>query len=138
MSDRPDRSTEQSEPDPRVNSVPLPTAPGERVTPAEDRNRQIAAAAWILGWIGGPLPAVAMLIATDTPQWSRRLIRAAAVFWTVMWAVLVGLVAAEVSSDVPAFAAWWIAVVVLALAATVVAARVAFRRSEASSRRTSW
>jgi hypothetical protein len=121
-----------------VNDAGSPIAPSDRVSPAEDRNRQIAAAAWILGWIGGPLPAVAMLIATDTPPWSRRLIRAAAVFWTAMWAVLIGLVVAEVSGDVPAFAIWWIGAVVIALAATVIAARVAFRRSEQSSRRTSW
>jgi hypothetical protein len=108
------------------------------VSPAEDRNRQIAAAAWILGWIGGPLPAVVMLVATDTPPWSRQLIRAAAVFWTVMWAVFIGLVVAEVTGDVSAFAVWWIGAVVVALAATVIAARLAFRRSEQSTRRTSW
>jgi hypothetical protein len=121
-----------------VNDTSSPIAARDRVSPAEDRNRQIAAAAWILGWIGGPLPAVAMLIATDTPQWSRRLIRAAAVFWAVMWAVLIGLVVAEVSGDVPAFSVWWIGAVVVAFAATVIAARVAFRRSESSARRASW
>jgi hypothetical protein len=121
-----------------VTAPGAPTNPGDGVTPAEDRNRQIAAAAWILGWIGGPLPAVAMLVATDTPDWSRRLIRAAAVFWTVTWAVLVGLVMAEVGGDVPAFALWWIGAIVIALTATVVAARVAFRRSERSPRRTAW
>jgi hypothetical protein len=121
-----------------VNGAGSPIAPSNRVSPAEDRNRQISAAAWILGWIGGPLPAVAMLVATDTPPWSRRLIRAAAAFWTVMWAVLLGLVVGEVTGDVPAFAIWWIGAVVIALAATATAARVAFRRSEQSSRRTSW
>jgi hypothetical protein len=39
---------------------------------------------------------------------------------------------------VSAFAAWWIGAVVVALAATVIAARIAFRRSEQSTRRTSW
>jgi hypothetical protein len=121
-----------------VNGAGRPIAPSDRVSPAEDRNRQIAAAAWILGWIGGPLPAVAMLVATATPPWSRRLIRAAAVFWTVMWAVLIGLVVAEVTGEVSAFAVWWIGAVVVALAATIIAARIAFRRSERSTRRTSW
>lgn len=121
-----------------MNDVDSPTASKDRVSPAEDRNRQIAAAAWILGWIGGPLPAAAMLLVTDTPRWTRRLIRAAAAFWTLVWAVLIGLLFAEVTGDVPGFAAWWIAAVVVALAATVVAARVAYRRSERSSRRTPW
>ncbi|HSM67905.1 MAG TPA: hypothetical protein VK860_16480 [Ilumatobacteraceae bacterium] len=103
------------------------------VSPAEDRNRQIAAAAWILGWIGGPLPAAAMLLVTRTPPWSRQLVRAAAIFWTVMWAVFVGLFAAGVRGAVPAFAAWWIGAVVIALAATAGAARIAFRRSAAAT-----
>lgn len=105
----------------------------DRVSPAEDRNRQIAAAAWILGWIGGPLPAVAMLLVTKTPPWSRRLVRAAAVFWTFMWMVFVGLFAAGVNDAIPAFAAWWIAAVVVALVATFAAARIAFRRSAAAT-----
>ncbi len=127
MSDRPDGPANQST-----------SVPNDRVSPAEDRDRQIAAAAWILGWIGGPLPAVAILLATETPRWSRRLIRAAAGFWTLMWAVLIGLLVAEVTGDVPGFAAWWIAAVVVALGATVVAARVAYRRSERSPRRRAW
>lgn len=105
----------------------------DRVSPAEDRNRQIAAAAWILGWIGGPLPAVAMLLVTKTPPWSRRLVRAAAVFWTFMWMVFIGLFAAGVNDAIPAFAAWWIAAVVVALVATFAAARIAFRRSAAAT-----
>ena len=105
----------------------------DRVSPAEDRNRQIAAAAWILGWIGGPLPAVAMLLVTNTPPWSRRLVRAAAVFWTFMWAVFFGLFYAGVNGAVPAFAAWWIGAVVIALAATFAAVRIAFRRSAAAA-----
>ena len=108
------------------------------VSPAEDRNRQIAAAAWILGWIGGPLPAVVMLLVTDTRPWSRRLIRIAAVFWTVAWAVLLGLFYVEIDSGVPGFTAWWITVVVLAFAATVAGARAALRRSERSEHRSSW
>lgn len=111
---------------------------GDRVSPAEDRNRQIAAAAWILGWIGGPLPAIAMLLATRTPRWSRRLIGWAAVFWTVMWFVLLALVFAETSTDVPGFAAWWIGAISIALAATVAATRIALRRSERSDERASW
>ena len=118
-----------------------PTEPfdsDQPVSPAEDRDRQLAAAAWILGWIGGPVPAVAILIVTRTPSWSRQLVWAAAAFWTAMWAVLIALLVAEVSGDVPAFAVWWIGAVVLALGATVAATRVAVRRSERSPHRTSW
>ena len=108
------------------------------VSAAEDRNRQIAAAAWILGWIGGPLPALVMLLATDTPPWSRRLIRAAAVFWTITWVLLIGLVSVEFATGVPGFTLWWIAVVVVAFASTAAAARAALRRSERSARRSPW
>lgn len=110
----------------------------EPVSPAEDRNRQIAAAAWILGWIGGPLPAVVMLLVTRTPPWSRRLIGAAAVFWTVMWSVLLALVYLEADGDVPAFAAWWVAAIAVAFGTTLAATRVALRRSERSGERASW
>lgn len=110
----------------------------EQVSPGEDRNRQLAAAAWILGWIGGPLPAVAMLLVTRTPPWSRRLIEAAAVFWTVMWSVLLALVYFEASGDVPAFAVWWVVAVVVAFGATLAATRVALRRSERSADRAAW
>jgi hypothetical protein len=110
----------------------------EQVSPAEDRNRQIAAAAWILGWIGGPLPAVAMLLVTRTPRWSRRLIGAAAVFWTAMWSVLLALVYLEASGEVAAFAVWWVVAVVVAFGTTLAATRVALRRSERSSDRASW
>jgi hypothetical protein len=108
------------------------------VSPAEDRNRQIAAAAWILGWIGGPFPALAMLLATNSPRWSRRLIVAAAVFWTVTWFVLLALVVAEARGDVPAFAAWWVGAILVAFCVTVAATRLALRRSEESDERASW
>jgi hypothetical protein len=114
------------------------TPPNDRVSPAEDRNRQIAAAAWILGWIGGPLPAVAMLVVTRTPRWSRRLVVGAAVFWSVTWLLLLGLVFAEARGDVPAFPVWWIAAILIALGATIYATRVALRRSERSGERASW
>lgn len=65
-----------------MSDVGSPFASSDDGSPAEDRDRRIAAAAWILGWIGGSLPAVAILIATRTPRWSRQLVRAAAVFWT--------------------------------------------------------
>jgi hypothetical protein len=110
----------------------------DQVSPAEDRNRQLAAAAWILGWIGGPLPALAMLLVTRTPSWSRRLIVGAASFWAAMWLVFFALVYLEVSGDVPGFAAWWIAAIVLAFGATVIATRTALRRSEASADRAPW
>lgn len=108
------------------------------MSPAEDRNRQIAAAAWILGWIGGPLPAVGMLLVTKTPRWSRRLIGGAAVFWSVMWFVLFALVFAEASGDLTAFTTWWIGAILVALASTAIATRVALRRSEQSDERASW
>jgi len=113
-------------------------ATSDQVSPAEDRNRQLSAAAWILGWIGGPVPAGAMLLVTRTPPWSRRLIGAAAVFWTVMWVLLLALVYLEASGDVPAFPVWWVAAILVALGATVAATRVALRRSQRSGERTSW
>ncbi len=122
----------------RVSETDSSTAPDQPVSPAEDRDRQLTAAAWILGWIGGPLPAVAILITTDGPTWSRRLTREAAVFWTGAWAALLGLLWIELTVGVPAFAAWWIAVVVIAFVVTVVATRMALRRSERSLHRRSW
>lgn len=50
-----------------------------------------------------------------------------------MWMVFVGLFAAGVNDAIPAFAAWWIAAVVVALVATFAAARIAFRRSAAAT-----
>lgn len=108
------------------------------VSPAEDRNRQLTAAAWILGWIGGPLPAVMILLVTRTPTWSRRLIGAAAGFWAVMWVALIVLIAVEADTDVPGFAAWWIGIVVLAFVVTVAGARAAWRSSASSPDRTGW
>lgn len=133
-----------SDRDEQLLPSPLPirndptTASDQSVSPAEDRDRQLAAAAWILGWIGGPFPALAILMITDGPGWSRQLVRDAAVFWTIMWAVLLGLLYAELTTDVPAFAALWTGVVVIALAVTFVAARMALRRSQRSLHRRPW
>jgi hypothetical protein len=55
-----------------------------------------------------------------------------------MWLVFFILVYLEVRGSVPAFAAWWIASILVAFGATVAATRVALRRSEASSERAPW
>jgi hypothetical protein len=108
------------------------------VSPAEDRDRQIAAAAWILGWIGGPVPAIAMLAIVDSPRWSRRLIVAAALFWAAMWAVFGGLAYVAVAGDFTVFAGLWIAAVLVAFAGTLLGAWAAFRASAERPTRRSW
>ena len=120
-----------------AHSAEVISAAGE-ISPAEDRDRQITAAAWILGWIGGPLPAIAMLVVVDSPRWSRRLIGAAAVFWAIMWAVFGALAYVAVAGDFTVFAALWIAAVVVAFAGTLLGAWAAFRASARRPNRRSW
>ena len=94
-----------------------------------DRERQLAAAAWILGWIGGPLPALIMLLATGDRTWSRRYMVGAAVFWTgavVVFAVLLGLAAGTGGA---ATTVAFVGAVLAALGVTAAAAMAAARRS---------
>lgn len=105
---------------------------------AEDRNRQVAASAWILGWIGGPLPAIVILLAARPSGWSRRLVRHAAVFWALMWGVLYGLISTGARADVPMFWLWWVLAVAVALVGTIGGAVAAVRRSRASLSREPW
>jgi multisubunit Na+/H+ antiporter MnhF subunit len=110
------------------------SSPAGGASPAEDRDRQIAAAAWILGWIGGPLPAIIMLLVVDSPRWSRRLIGAAALFW----AVFAALAVVAATGHLTVFAWLWIAAVIVAFAGTVVGAWAAFRASQRRTTRRSW
>lgn len=99
------------------------------MTVDNDRERQLAAAAWILGWIGGPLPALIMLLATGDRTWSRRYIVGAAVFWTgtvVAFAVLLVVAAGD---DGAASTVAFVGAVLVALGVTAAAAMSAARRS---------
>lgn len=95
-----------------------------------DRRRQLAAAAWILGWIGGPVPAVVIRLVAAREGWARRHATWAAAFWLVMWAYLITLLV--VARDADLFAVLWIGSIVVALAVTIVGALSAARASRAS------
>lgn len=114
----------------RSRRTPSPgTASPEAV--ANDLQRQLAAAAWILGWIGGPIPAIVMLLVTGREGWwARRHIAWAAVFWAVMWGVLFMLVA--FTRDAGVFQALWISAVVFALVVTMIGAYSAAKASRSS------
>jgi hypothetical protein len=105
---------------------------------AEDRNRQIAAASWILGWIGGPLPAILILLVVRPSGWTRRLVVAAAVFWLLTWGAFYALIYVGSTEDVPFFGLWWMLAVVLALVGTIAGAWAAVRCSRRSGAREPW
>ena len=105
---------------------------------AEDRNRQLAAAAWILGWIGGPFPAVVILLATRPTGWTHRLVVTAAVFWVLMWGVFYTLIYFGAGYDITLFWLWWVLAVALALGGTIAGAWSAVRLSRASDQREPW
>jgi hypothetical protein len=113
-------------------------SPNTGASPAEDRDRQITAAAWILGWVGGPLPAIVMLLVVDSPRWSRRLIGAAAVFWTVIWAGFGALAFVAATGEFTVFAWLWVGVVIVAFVGTALGARAALRASQRRTTRRSW
>jgi hypothetical protein len=95
-----------------------------------DRVRQYAAAGWILGFVGGPLPAVFAFAVAPRGSWSRKYSIAAAVYWTVAWITILGSIALAVL-----WAERWplgvmAAVIVVSLIVVAVAARRAATRSE--------
>jgi hypothetical protein len=94
----------------------------------DDRERQLAVAGWFLGWIGGPLPALVILLATRNRTWSRSYNRAAAIFWTVT-SIVLSVSLANVTDARAAAATVFIASVVAALAVTIAVAVAAARRS---------
>ena len=98
------------------------------MTVDNDRERQLAAAAWILGWIGGPLPALMMLIVIRGRSWSRPYVEWAAVFWTVA-VITFSVLLAWAATDGAGAAVAFVAAVLAALALTVLVALSAARRS---------
>jgi hypothetical protein len=92
------------------------------------RQQQVAVAAWVLGWLAGPVPALlALLVTRPGPGAYRRLLAAAAAFWVAV-VVLAGLLLA--TTPVPTVRLWvgWAALSVVALVATALAVRRALRR----------
>lgn len=90
------------------------------------RRQQVAVAAWVLGWLGGPIPALLALAVTRPPRSHlRSTLIGALVFWaalsTTMVVVVVGL-------DGWSLAIAWSGLSVVALAVTALAVRHALRR----------
>lgn len=106
----------------------------------DDRDRQFAASGWILGFIGGPLPAIFVYLVVDRQSWSRRFAVWAAVYWAFAWVVISGSLALAVSDTIdgawPRFVA--MGTVVVSLIVVAAAARRAQLRSrhEIEARRT--
>lgn len=105
---------------------------------AEDQHRQVAAAAWILGWIGGPFPALMIWLVVRPSSWTRSLVVAAAVFWTAMWSAFVGVLYAAASTDSALVWLWWVLTVLVAFTGTAIGVSIAVRRSRASTHRQPW
>lgn len=101
-----------------------------------DRQRQLAAAAWILGFVGGPVPAALILLVGSRDGWSRTFARAAAVYWLIAWALFWISVTVVASWNATAGSVAAIGTVVVSLAATSIAAARATRRSADEQRRT--
>jgi hypothetical protein len=95
-----------------------------------DRVRQYAAAGWILGFVGGPLPAMFAFALAPRGSWSRSFSLAAAVYWTVAWIVIFGSIALAVQWSETWPLAVMAAVVVVSLIVVVLATRRAAARSE--------
>lgn len=91
------------------------------------RRQQVAVAVWVLGWLGGPLPAlVALLVTRPAPGTYRRLLVAASWFWSVAAASSVALVV--VARDEPGWLAMgWAVLSATGLVVTAVAIRSALR-----------
>jgi hypothetical protein len=111
--------------------IPSPARhPVEEQSIDNDRVRQLAAAGWILGFVGGPLPAVFAFAVARRGSWSRRYSLAAALYWTVAWIAIWGSLALAVHWGRQWPFAITTGVVVLSLIVVAVAARNAARRSE--------
>lgn len=93
------------------------------------RRQQIAVAAWVLGWLGGPLPAMLVLLVTRPERGTfRRLVTAAVWFWSavVVAAILLVLVAGR--DEVGPLLVGWGVISVVALVVTALAIRRALDR----------
>lgn len=95
-----------------------------------DRIRQYAAAGWILGFVGGPLPAVFAFAVARPGAWSRRYSVAAAVYWTIAWLLIFGSLALAVRWDRQWPFAVTIGVILISLVVVAAAAHRAAARSE--------
>lgn len=93
------------------------------------RRQQITVAVWVLGWLGGPVPALVALLVTQPPRgpW-RRSWFAAAGFWAVMAALGVVLVA-WTADEAAMLAVAWVGFGLVALVVPAIAIRRALRRS---------
>lgn len=91
------------------------------------RERQMALGAWILGWIGGPIPGAAMLFVLGRESWARRHVAVAVAFWAALAVVWAGVV---VTVEAPAQAWVWIGLAIVAVVGTASGAIAALRRSK--------
>jgi hypothetical protein len=96
-----------------------------------DRVRQLAAAGWILGFVGGPLPAVFAFLVAPRESWSRRYSIAAAVYWTFAWIAIWGSLALALQLNEQWPFAITVGVVVTSLLVVAFAARRSAVRSGA-------
>lgn len=91
------------------------------------RRQQVAVAVWILGWLGGPLPALMALVVTRPgPGSYRRLLVAAAAFWTTAALLAVALVVGA-GDRTGRLVVGWSALSLVGLAATALAIRRSLR-----------
>jgi hypothetical protein len=92
------------------------------------RRQQIAVAVWVLGWLSGPIPAVAALIVRRGRGTYRRLLVAAAVFWTAFVAIGSALVAIAMRTSSTRPMLGWVVLVAVAVVASALAVRTALRK----------
>lgn len=88
---------------------------------AAGRSEQVVVAAWVLGWLGGPLPALMALVVTrPAPGRRRRMMLAAVWFWMAVPTAAIGIVVLA-RDHVGWLVAGWATLAVAALTATAVA-----------------
>ena len=105
----------------------------------QKKQRTVAIAAWVGGWLGGPILAIVFLFVESkvVGAWGRGYVRAAAIFWTMLLSLYVGVFAWDLSRTVGGVGYWdpsrsflvvWAFVVVTGVVATTIAVVMAVRR----------
>ena len=92
------------------------------------RRQQIVVAAWVLGFLAGPLPALVALIVRPGRGTYRRLLVVAVFFWTAVVLLSGVLIATAIAQEAMWPMIGWVALLFVALVATAVAVRVALQR----------
>lgn len=92
------------------------------------RSRQVVVAVWILGYMGGPLPAVVALLVRPGRGTYHRLLVGAAWFWSVAFVVMAASIALAIELESMWFMAGYVVVLLAGLVATALAIRTSLRR----------